>query len=528
MPPLPQASRKGISDKVATVLLAAVTTILRRWMRPYQVAWLEDQSRFKCGVMSRQIGKSEVIVLEAVLVALQPPKSPEQVVLLVSSSDAQARELLRKATRWTDLFDACLKKALGPPATIYAGKPTSEQIPLINGVRIIAIPANPRTAAGFSGHVFWDEAGRTPFDALMYEALMPITDEGPYLFRMTGTPWGDSGVFYDTCMGGGGAGPDGLPLPRCGWSRHRVTIVDALAQGLDRPGLSVEDLSYQFDPITLQQDYYCEFVSSVNQVFGRDLLKQCMELDIPAAPFLDSGIRRSLGIDIGRTHDKTVGVWMAEYPEDFYQVERVHPIHQMPFMEQEEFFASELRTGRIVKSRMDATGLGMPMGENLHRRFPSIMEPVTFSPKVKEELVNLVLALAESRHLKLKADNDLISDMSAIRRTYLPAGGIRYDAERTVKGHADAFWALGLATSCLSGAQPWRISFMEEDGTSGLLARPAEMAKFDGPPEDLSGDGIDLVRAVVRQARPGRELPTPDDLGFGDGDGSDEWEPRAL
>ena len=126
----------AISSRTANMILATMTTLILRWLRPYQIAWLRDTSRLKVGVMSRQTGKTEVIVLEAVLVALQPPKTPEQVVLLVSSSDNQARELLRKATRWTDLLDAAMKKTLGGAASIYAIEPTSECITLVNGVRV--------------------------------------------------------------------------------------------------------------------------------------------------------------------------------------------------------------------------------------------------------------------------------------------------------------------------------------------------------------------------------------------------------
>jgi len=432
------------------MILATMISIIMGWLRPYQRKWLEDQSRFKVGLMSRQVGKSEVISLEAVLLAMEKPKSPEQVVLLVSSGDFQARELLRKVTRWTDLFDAALKRVLGPRATIYAEKPTSQCLTLISGQRIISHSANPRTLAGFTGHVIWDEAGRTPFDALMYEALMPITDEGDYSFRMTGTPWGDKGVFHDVCVGGK------IGEAKLNWSKHKVTIVDAVAAGLRR---DIEMIKSMFDPLTFAQDYLCEFTSAANQVFSRDLIMACMGLDLPIVPFDNKDLRRALGVDVGRTHDKTSEIWTAEYPDGYYQVERVQQLRNMPFNEQKAIIAAELNTGRIMRSKIDKTGLGMQMAEELEMQFPGVVEGVMFTGKVKEELVALVLSLAQSKRLKILPDNDLISDLSSIRREYsLKGGGVLYDAERNASGHADSFWALGLSLSCLTTAPDWRFA----------------------------------------------------------------------
>lgn len=512
----------AVSERVSQLLLATLTTILIRWLRPYQLAWIQDTSRFKAGVMSRQIGKSEGIALEAVLLGLEPPKSPEEVVLLVSSGDFQAKELLRKVTRWTDLLDASLKKTLGQKASIYTQPPSSECISLLNGKRIVSHPPTPRTLAGFTGPVIWDEVGRSPHDRLVYEALMPITDYGPYPFRMTGTPWGDSGVFYDICRGGPGGGP------RKGWSLHQVDLRQAIAMGVKR---DFESIREQFDPQTFAQDYMCEFVSTVNQVFDRDLIKAALEMDLVAPKWDDADVRRALGGDIGRTHDKTAQVWTAEYPEDYYQVERVQLLRGMPFNEQKAIFAAELAGGRISRARIDATGLGMQLAEDLSREFPGIAEGVTFTPKLKEELVNLTLALMQSRRLKLLPDSDLLTDLSAIRREYLRAGGIRYDAARTEKGHADSFWALGLSLSCLASSQPWRLSFLEDPGI--MPAVPVEFVGMTPPPPGAGDHGsADFLGALASYQRKGAELPVGGDLGALDSDlmieGLDDDGLRAL
>lgn len=505
----------AFNSRVRDILLATLTSILVGWLRPYQQRWIQDRSRYKVGLMSRQVGKSEVISLEATLLSLEKPKSPEQVVLLVSSGDFQAKELLRKVTRWTDLLDEVLKRAFGPRASIYLKPPTSECLHMISGQRIISHPASPRTLAGFTGSVFWDEAGRTPYDELVYEALFPITDEGEYPIRITGTPWGDTGIFHDICTCGPAGGP------KSNWSMHKTTIVDAVRMGLRR---DIELIKSMFDPFTFAQDYMCEFVSAANQVFDKDLILSCLDLELPPTDFTNRNIRRGLGVDIGRTHDKTAELWAAEYPDSFYQVERVQILRNLPFNEQEAIIGSELRSGRILKSRIDKTGLGMQMAENLERMYPGIAEGVAFTPKIKEEMVALVLSLAQSKRLKLIPDSDLISDMSAIRRQYShKGGGVLYDAARTEKGHADSFWALGLALSGLTQASDWRIGAIG-DGS----ARPAEAVPMIGQSEPAEGSIMRMLNKYAMDS----ELPTTDDMGLdpfleGGGDmGDDGYELR--
>lgn len=495
----------GIPPKVANMLLATLSAILLRWLRPYQLDWLADRSRFKIGVMSRQCGKSEVISLEATLLALEAPKSPEQVVLLVSSGGFQAQELLRKVLRWTDLFDEAMRRVLGPGATIYARQPTTEMIELINGQRIVSHPANPRTLAGFTGAVFWDEAGRTAFDRQIFEAIMPISDEGPYPVRITGTPWGDSGVFYDLCAGGAGGGP------ALNWALHKVTLVDAVRMGLRR---DIELIKSMYDPFTFAQDYMCEFTSTVNQVFPKELILDALDLELPAPKWDDRSIRRAMGIDVGRTHDKTSELWVAEHPEDYYQVERSQTLRNMPFNEQEAVIGKELAGGRISRALIDQTGLGMQMAENLMRSYPGIAEGVTFGPRVKEDLVSLTLSLMQSRRLKLLPDSDLISDISAIRQEFRPGGGIRYDAERTEKGHADSFWALALGLSALASVQPWRIAVVE-----GASAQPRQIVSvdFDGQRPADAVPGVSILSALSSYAPADSrapELPTFIELGI--------------
>ena len=109
-------------DQIANALQQILTTFIVRFLRPFQQLWLADQRQLKAGVMSRQIGKSEVTSAEVALVSLEPRREPEQTTVVISASDAQAQLMLRKVRRWLDLVDGMSRKVLG--FSIYATKPS--------------------------------------------------------------------------------------------------------------------------------------------------------------------------------------------------------------------------------------------------------------------------------------------------------------------------------------------------------------------------------------------------------------------
>lgn len=492
---------------VTEALQAAIVDVLYKWLRPYQLRWLQDRARYKAAVQSRQTGKSEELVIEAILQGLEPPESPEKVEMLVSASDAQAKELLRKATRWADLLDDFCMKAAGQ--SIYArdrkGKriePSKECITLLNGVRIVSLPANPRTIAGYTGDIFWDEAGRTASDELMREALFPITDadEG-YRIRLTGTPWGDSGVFYETFHGG----RDHTPLP--GWSCHKVTIEDAVKMGVKR---NLAFLRQQFDPITWAQDYMCEFVGQATSVFPRALLQSCMPRpDMPLAP-LPADCARAGGYDFGRLHDKSAYSQVAEHPEEWYRMEDFKVLRETPYDEQKAFLRNRLDQGILRVLNMDATpgSIGHPIAEEFEREYPGVAHGVGFTAQSKAQWVGDMLGLMQGGRFMMFPDPDLIGDFAAIRRILLPGGRTRYDAEHTKLGHADGAWSTMLGLQGLTAAPRWNLDFIGPTG-SQTIERSGNVSVLDA----LAARAASGRTAGGTHYEPEPGMPTADDLG---------------
>ena len=111
---------------------------------PYQYDWVQAGKDHKLMfvLQSRQTGKSFELGAEAVEDAWT--NGPNNWICLSSGQRAAEEWLLKaeKYCRWVRAFDSRLD---------YSYK--SSEIRLANGSRIIAIPANPETARGYTGNL---------------------------------------------------------------------------------------------------------------------------------------------------------------------------------------------------------------------------------------------------------------------------------------------------------------------------------------------------------------------------------------
>jgi len=103
---------------------------------------------------------------------------------------------------------------------------------------------------------------------------------------------------------------------------------------------------------------------------------------------------------------------------------------------------------------IDETGMGMPLAEEALEAFGSWrVEPVTFTPKVKERLASRLRGAFEDRLVRVPPDRTIREDLHSVKKTVTAGGNVRFDAERTADGHADRFWALALAWDAWRGGE---------------------------------------------------------------------------
>ena len=436
-------------------------------MLPYQDRWIRDDSQLKVAVWSRQSGKSFAAALRATIKCLE--KRTQYIIL--SKGERQSRLFMEKVKDFCLVFKEL--KALPE----FAEFPETEEKALEvyfphNRSRIIGLPANPDTARGYTGHIVLDEFAFHGDARKIFAACFPMITRG-YSIEIISTPNGTAGKFYEIAKQAGLVGAEATPHPQplspgervaeeggrvrgdALWSGHRVDIFDAVRQGLKadidllRAGCDDEE--------TWQQEYCCQFLSDAANYIPIELILSCVHEEAttewPAVAALyerrNDGGRRPplqedhelyLGVDIGRKRDLTVA-WLFEKLGDVLWSRVLLVLRGVTFDEQEKIIFSLLDLG-VRRAGIDASGLGMMLAEHAVEKYGAVVEPITFTAQVKERLAPMVKQAFEDRTVRIPDSREVRADLNSVKRFITPSGNVRFDAERTDKGHADRFWAL--------------------------------------------------------------------------------------
>ena len=407
--------------------MTAAKSILESILLPYQLAWVWDGSRFKIGLWSRQTGKSFATAAEAVL---HCQLHPGTLWVVLSAGERQAIEWMRKARQWAEAVHLTLE-AYDETRPGGNALMTRAEITFANKSRIIAIPANPDTARGYSANLVLDEFAihEKPWD--IWAAIYPsITNplSGQKLLRIVSTPKGMGNKFAD------------LWHKNTAYSKHKVTLHDAVRQGLP---LNVEELRAGVDdPDIWAQEYLCEFIDTSSVLLPYDLIAPCEvpTLDLSSVP-PDAPLY--VGMDIGRSKDLSV-ILVGAKVNGVTHLVRTEILRKMPFAEQLRTLCDIARDPRVRRVAIDATGLGAMLAEEARRALGGKVEPLTFNVKTKGELYAALRRAFDDKTLRIPAERDLREDLHAVQRNVSSSGAITYRAPRNEDGHSDRAAALAL------------------------------------------------------------------------------------
>lgn len=408
---------------------------------PYQRRWVDDAARFKIGCWARQTGKSWSCALEAVRDCLERKTT----WVCLSAGERQALEWMLKAREHAEAFKVALagyEEARDATEALLK----AAEIRWPNGSRLIAIPANPATARGYSANLVLDEFAFHEDPDAIWRAIYPSISNplrGVLRLRVLSTPNGLGNKFAD------------LWLKAEGWSRHKLTIHDAVAQGLP---VDVEELRRGLDdPEGWAQEYECEFLDSAAILLPYDLIAKCESADAAVAQppeFWSAQWRNTplyLGIDFGRRRDLTV-CWTLEKVGDVLHTREVLELRGLDTPSQVELLRPRIAAaGRVA---LDYTGPGVGLGDYLAREFGEYneaahrfgrIELVTFTNPVKVELFSKLRMAFEALKLRVPVSRAIREDLHSLQRVSLAGGGVSYRAPHTPDGHADRATALALA-----------------------------------------------------------------------------------
>lgn len=307
-----------------------------------------------------------------------------------------------------------------------------------NGAGMIRILANNyRTSQSYSGSLWMDEFAWYQNPKKIWGAAVPMMGVAKIedsIARLTvlSTPFEEPSLFHDI------------------WSdvekfhvfeRFRTDIYEAVKQGLD---FDIETMKSLFDVDTWASAYECQFIDDESALMSIALIKSCVDHELSYYTPPTSKILYT-GYDIGRTAHRSVLAGILRQ-EEFYETAMMDVLHKATFNEQELHLKTFLNNYPRGVMRIDKTGIGRQLAENMHNKYTSRVAGVYFTNASKEIMALNLKKHFEDKNIRIPNDPALIADIHAIKRI---AGvkSFKYDAKANEYGHADRFWALALAAS---------------------------------------------------------------------------------
>jgi phage FluMu gp28-like protein len=430
-------------------------------MRPYQQRWIDDNTRFKCAVKSARIGYSFATAYRRDEISM---RIPGRTTTVLSASKAQSVEFVETAAKLCELMGGTAQHVASEDFVDSIGRIEAIQsrITFPNGSRIIALPANPRTARGYPGDAVLDEFAHHEDSYAIFAAVFRQVALGNSL-EVLSTPNGEQGKFYDIARDLGldmGVAPAELPVKVNGWSGHWVDVYRAVAEGCPidiegmRKGLNDDD--------TWNQEFCCVFLKSTGAWLTLDLIAACEDTDATIDLPPDFHPRGPLysGIDVGRDHDAT-DLWLDEKIGDVAWTRAIITLHSMSFPEQCKRLNPIVRM--TTRSALDKTGMGVGLYDLLNLENEGRLMGVSFAGsndngvKMKTDLAIRIKKRMEQHRSRIPYDPQIRTELQAVKRQ-ATSSGVTFDAPRievdtAVAGgvkkklfsHADKFWAKALA-----------------------------------------------------------------------------------
>ncbi len=388
-------------------------------LRPYQVRYLTSDARFQLRLKARQIGFSYILALKRVLRAA---KGRPQ--LVVSASERQV-----KAFKGVVLHH-CGKLGIEPD------KVSADTI-TIAGTPITFLPPNAATTQGFPGDLCIDEAAWIRRLKHVWEALVPsITAVGGSV-EVNSTPFLPGSFFWRLATNHDGRWAQ--------FERETITIHDAIAEGMEVPG-GVEELRSLFDADSWAMMYLCQWAEDGTALLSWAELEAASSPDDFAAGY-DGPVW--IGIDVGRTNDRTVIVALGRIDDRRYAVLDWWELHGQAFSAQRDTILQLPGLWPLIaRGQIDRTGLGRQLAEEVCMALPGVFRGVDFGAQSKERWALNLQRMVQDKSLILPNDPGFLAGLHSVKKI---AGqtGVKYEAARDATGHGDSFWATALAADGL-------------------------------------------------------------------------------
>ena len=452
----------------------------------YQTRWIEEQARFAVCEKGRRIGLSWSDASERVIYASEGKGN----IMYMSYNKDMTETYIGDCADWARKFQVAVSEVIEEEFVVSNDEKINRfRIELNSGKQIIALSSNPRVlrSKGKPGDiVILDEAAFCDDLAALLKAAIAVTQWGG-LVRVISTHNGEGNEFNKLVEEiRSGRHPQ--------WALHTITLDDAINDGLARRVFSVTNRDWYEGA---DKDWRAEIVNGYTYKEDADEELMCIpskgggawlnwewirnaEHDLAGLPDLYMGRFTYIGVDIARRkHFWVAGV--LELVGDVLWLRELITRQNIPFKEQGEIVDRLVKRYRPQRVVVDQTGMGEAVVEKWQEDHGERVEGVLLTAPRRLDVATVLRERFEDGTIRIQKDSMLADDLHSIKKDEHSAGsgGPRLIAE-TKDGHADRFWALGLA--CLGATAPaGKIEFegVGERETS-VLETDAYMGGMEG------------------------------------------------
>ena len=427
-------------------------------LEPFQLAFMQNRSRFRWVTKSRQVGYSFVFALEA-LARCHLRDGYTAVFVSFNQADAIEKVLIARQV-FEEMPTAFQKRLVTDAKTELAFESNGPGRRLS---RILSVPS--KAPRGKRGDCFLDELAHLVNDREVYTGSTALILRSNGQLSGASTPLGRRGVFWEIAREELRKYPhhsrQEVPWWLCSFFTHDVRRAAAEAAHMPTEErvarFGKQTLIEQFDSLPLddfQQEFENEFKDESYSYFPYELILPCTNdelvlYDEPTSVRAPVG-RIVAGFDVGRTRDRSE-LAVFEEVEGRFTCRMLKSFEGAPFAEQEAELRRLLETLPVARLSIDRSGIGMNLAENLERDYPQVVGE-NFTNEAKERWATDFKILLQRRDVTMPRHRELVGQIHAIKRRVLPSGKVSFDAERNARGHADKFWAVALA--CQRERQP--------------------------------------------------------------------------
>jgi hypothetical protein len=405
-----------------------------------------EDNQFVAMCWSRQSGKSWIASSLLLNYAL---RNPGCYIGIVAPGWRQSKLIIRRIR----FFLNKLPKELCP-------KPQRTVLYFSNGSVIEAFPNNPDTIRGPTLHcIYWDEANFTPNDWDMYTAILFTISTTKGKVLISSTPWNTDSIFYKIFHS----------EEFSDFAKSKVTWRESMEPNgpLDKVTLEKIRKQFEFDPWRWKREMEAEWAEDEKSWLNQSLITKCIasektlgyEIELYPWDSVQKG-EFYAGLDLGKHQDYSVLVVIEKIQNKFL-------LRHLKIFPLETSYASVIgyvkalqdRWGGFCKMRVDMTGVGDYIVEDMQKAEIENCEGVLFSLPRKQEMCSLMKQrLIEGRFYypyftwEKPYRSEFVTELNVERFELRKDGTIAFNHPQGT--HDDVFWATALALYATVEMQP--------------------------------------------------------------------------